>query len=352
MSKGTAAPLLDDGRLRSWLPQQPWCCPRCRSALSFAVDETVCKSCRSRYEVFDGIADLRLPGESWIDYEEDRRLARRFIAQTGNLPLAEQLAWCFSARNDFTPEQIRIRVGQVLSAVDHLGEQIDHWLGQVLVPNSLSLDLGCGPGQLIAAASRKQRTVVGIDVRLLWLLAAKRLITSFGGTPVLAAALAEHMPLADGSIQSVVSLDVIEHVTSVPNYLKEIDRVTASGGFIALSTPNRFSLAAEPHVGVWGVGWVPRKWQQQYVMMRKGIPYPYTCLLSAPETLRLIKRHTGFAPRLIVPEVAKHEIERFAPYRKSLARLYNRLGRLKAMRLPLLAVGPFFRVIAQKRSDA
>ncbi len=277
-------------------------------------------------------------------------MARRFIAETAHLSLPEQLSWCFASRNDFSEEQIRIRVSQVIKAVDQLGEQIDQWLDQAIRPGQLSLDLGCGPGQLIAAAAKRHRTMMGIDVRLLWLLAAKRLIVHYGGRPILAAALAEHMPLPKGSVKSVVSLDVIEHVANVPAYLKEIDRVTARGGTVAFSTPNRYSLAAEPHVGVWGVGWVPRRWQKQYVMLVKKIPYPYTCLLSVAETVRLMREHTQFSPNVLVPSVAQHEIDRFPPYRKRLARLYNKLGSVSLLRLPLLAVGPFFRVVGRKPS--
>jgi SAM-dependent methyltransferase len=369
-----------------------WCCPRCRQDLvygeasstsasevrSIVVDgrrsapvraagsatddktgsigtgeagteNAVCKGCNATYEIFDGIPDLRLPGESWIDYYEDRELARRFIKETVALTLEQQLAWCFASRNTMTPGDIEIRVRQVLKSVQHLQEQVDDWLGTCFLPGGIALDLGCGPGQLIAAASPRKHAMIGIDVRLLWLLAAKRLITAYGGTPILAAALAENMPLKDGVIDSVVSLDVIEHVADVPAYLSEINRVTKRGGCVALSTPNRYSLAAEPHVGVWGVGWVPRKWQKQFVMWKKGIPYPYTCLLSVPETNQLLQTHTGFSPRFIVPRVAKHEIERFPKYRKTLAQIYNMLAPVSLFRIPLLAIGPFFRLVAVKR---
>lgn len=328
-----------------------WCCPQCRGTLQYAEStETVvrCRSCAETYPVYDGVLDLRLPGESWIDYEEDRALAQKFLREADSLTLEEQLAWCFGARGTFTPEQIRIRVGQVISAVENLGDQIDEWLAPSLKRGGLNLDLGCGPGQLIAAASKRGFQMVGIDVRLLWLLAAKRLITAFGGTPILAAALAEQMPIADKTVDAVVSLDVIEHVADVPQYLREINRVTANGATVAFSTPNRFSLAAEPHVGVWGVGWVPRPWQAAYVMMRKGIPYPYTCLLSVPETCNLITKHTQFRPTVLVPKVPAYEVARFPGYRRLLATIYNAVAPWQLFRLPLLAVGPFFRVIGKK----
>ena len=82
--------------------------------------------------------------------------------------------------------------------------------------------------------------------------ARRRTPRACGGDPLLAAAHAEALPLADGAVSGVISLDVIEHVAEPRRYLREIERVLAPGGNTALSTPNRFSLAAEPHVFVWG----------------------------------------------------------------------------------------------------
>lgn len=333
-----------------------WCCPLCHGEFVDAdptpdgLEQWRCNECSREYQLFDGVPDLRIPGESWIDYEDDRRLARRFIDETKALSLPDTLEWVFRSRNKtFDDREIQVRVRQVIKSVDHLQQQIEEWLSPCLDAKQLALDVGCGPGQLAAAAARRGYVVAGIDVRLLWVLAAKRLITEYGGIPIVAAGLAEALPLPESSVASVISLDVIEHVASVRPYLKELDRVTMPGGKVALSTPNRFSLAAEPHVGVWGVGWVPRRWQKAYVRARKGIPYEYTCLLGVAETRQLLKTNTAFVPHIFVPQVAEHEIERFPEYRKVLARIYNKLAPMPLFRLPLLAVGPFFRVIGVKK---
>ena len=89
---------------------------------------------------------------------------------------------------------------------------------------------------------------LGIDVSMTWLVVAKRLISESCRQPVLAASLADALPLADDSVSCVVSLYVIEHVVDPRTYLSEISRVTKSGGYVALATPNRYSLTAEPHV--------------------------------------------------------------------------------------------------------
>ncbi|HEX7940827.1 MAG TPA: hypothetical protein VF488_03450, partial [Gemmatimonadaceae bacterium] len=119
----------------------------------------------------------------------------------------------------------------------------------------------------------------------------------------------------------------------------------------ALATPNRFSVSAEPHVGVWGVGWLPTRWQQRYVRMRSGKPYDYVRLLSVPGLKRLMKRETHFDGRFIIPQIADEEIALFQSRRAKVARAYNRAAELRMLRWPLFAIAPFFRFVGVRRSD-
>ena len=105
---------------------------------------------------------------------------------------------------------------------------------------------------------------------------------------------------------------MIEHGPEQRRHLREIDRIAAPTAPFALATPNRFSVSAEPHVGVWGVGWLPARWQQRYVHMRSGKSYDFVRLLSVPGLKRLMKRETHFDGRVIVPPIAEEEIELFA----------------------------------------
>lgn len=326
-----------------------WCCPRCKQQLAHDRESSLCcKACAVIYPCFDGIPDLRVEGKSWINQEQDRAMAVQLIRETEGFSTEQLLKYVFRTSKDFTAKDIETRTRQVIAGIERLRGETGGWLKNCFSPMTIAMDLGCGPGQLIAAAAGAG-TVIGVDVRLLWLLVAKRLIAEHGGTPVLAAGMAESLPLADDSLDAVVSLDVIEHVGNVKAYLKEINRVTAPGGKVALSTPNRFSLAAEPHVGVWGVGWLPRPWQKEFVRIRSGKSYESTSLLSVRETRRLFKDLTEIDPVMIVPPVPEHEIDRFPTYRKVLAKIYNGVAPHSVCRPALLAVGPFFRVLGVKR---
>ena len=178
--------------------------------------------------------------------------------------------------------------------------------------------------------------------------ARRRTPRACGGDPLLAAAHAEALPLADGAVSGVISLDVIEHVAEPRRYLREIERVLAPGGNTALSTPNRFSLAAEPHVFVWGVGWLPRRWQKAYVHWRSGRPYDFVRLLSHRELRRVFRTETSLAAEIFAPQIPAEEITHFSRRRTWLASAYNRLVTRRGWQWLFLRIGPFFRIIARK----
>lgn len=328
-----------------------WCCPRCRGALAHRTDRLDCVACGHGYGQVDSIPDLRIPGPSWIDIEDDLATAREIAAL--DLSVEDLVHAVYARRSTWDDDLVRLRTEQVLAAPRRLQKDVGGWLAEAVSEDDW-LDLGCGPGMLLAAAAglKTPGLGVGVDVSMTWLVVAKRLIAAHGGTPVLAAGLAEALPLADGALSGVVSLDVIEHVDSPDAFLAEINRVVRPGGRLALSTPNRFSLAPEPHVMVWGVGLLPRRYQAAYVAWRSGKSYVSTCLLSSAELGRKLKRCTDFAARIIIPPVPDEEVTRFQPVKAHLARLYNRVAAAPALRAVFLTIGPFFQITGVKASGA
>lgn len=328
----------------SLIPTQIWRCPRCKGHLRRSSDRLTCTACSASYEFVGEVPDLRIPGPSWIDQAQDRFEARQLLAETAGLNYRDMVRWVFARRSGWDKERTDLRIQQVLAAPERLRAELGGWLQPLLTSESYFLDVGCGHGALLAAAASLGRQGIGVDVSMVWLQVAACMIRVRGGQPVLAAAMAEALPLADNAMSGVVSLDVIEHVNNPAPYLGEIDRVTKPRGFLALATPNRFSLTAEPHVFLWGVGFLPRPLQKPYVRWRRGESYEFTRLLSPFKAARLVRRLTEFHITVVVPPVPEPEIAHFSKRRRVLARLYNHLLALGMHRL-LLPICPFFRIV-------
>jgi len=291
---------------------------------------------------------MRVERPAWIDIDQDRESAARLDRDHRSKSLDSMVRAVFESQKGRSQEQIDMRTRQVLGAPGRLAPQLDGWLRAAVRPGFL--DLGCGPGMLLAAAASRGVSGLGIDVSLEWLVVARRMVEEHGGRATLCAGFAESLPLPDASVPAIVSLDVIEHVADQRRYLVEIDRIAADGATLALATPNRFSLAAEPHVNVWGVGWLPARFQARYVYARSGRAYEFVRLLSVPGLARLLRRHTMIRGRFVVPRVPDDEIETFHPRRARLARVYNDIAESPLLRWPLLGVGPFFRYVGTRRA--
>ena len=323
-------------------------CPKCYGSLREEAAAVCCMACSTVYPVLDGIPDLRVPGPSWIDFDADRAYAKTLLDELKDAPPETWVRRVFADQTPGDAARIELRTRQVMMGPDRLRRELAGWLGPSTSGSGLFLDVGCGAGTLLAGAAAVGRRGIGIDVSIVWLLVAARLVRAFGGAPVLAAALADALPLEDGAVTGVISLDVIEHVADPRVHLREIDRVLAPGGSVALSTPNRFSLSAEPHVFVWGVGWIPRKWQKAYVRWRSKKPYDFVRLLSHRELRALLRSETRLEAEIFAPPIPLEELSLFSPRRALLGRAYNRIVSRRGWQSFFLRVGAFLRVVGRK----
>jgi len=329
-------------------PGDLWRCLKCAAPLAAESEEVVsCSACDAGYPAVDGIPDLRARDGSSTYADEDLEDARRLSAVCRGASLEVIMdKLCDRPENDAAARAMRVR--QILESPQRLRSQFEGWLRPCLSTRHLFLDVGCGSGGLLAEAAVLGYPAAGIDASMTMLVAARYMIESYGGVARLACAYAEALPLADGCVDAVTMYDSIEHVANVRATIDEARRVLRRGGAMAISTPNRFSLAAEPHVFLWGVGWLPRPWQQAYVRWRSGQDYSGTRLLSTREMARELRRHGELQYHLSVPQVPEEEIAHFSPRRAFLARLYNRIAKRRIARGALLAVGPFFQVVARR----
>jgi SAM-dependent methyltransferase len=323
-----------------------WICPACKGTLSPEPETVVCTSCNRIYPLVAEMPDFRGEENAWIDFERDRDRAFRVdeIVRTEGLEAA--ILDVFLTSRGFSERKGRFRASQVRVGADKYGLQLDNWLADI--QTEPIIEIGVGPGQLAVALARRGHVPHGIDVSMEWLTVAKHWVRAQGVEPVFAGALAESLPVADASVMSFVSLDVIEHVGDQGLYLSEMTRVLAPGGHFALVTPNRYSLAPEPHVGVWGVGYLPRSLQGKWVKFRANVSYDFNRLLSVWEVRLLFRDNGGLTPKIDFPPIAEAEIELFPQHKMFLARLYNRLARTSVFRALAPLGGAYYRVTGRK----
>ena len=133
-----------------------------------------------------------------------------------------------------------------------------------------------------------------------WLVVARRRAELAGAPVDFICCNAEHLPFADRTFARVVSVGTLEHCRDAEQALAESNRVLVSQGDIKIRTVNRFTMLSEPHVGVWGVGFVPRRLADRYVRWRGGQGYAHHRPLSSRE-LRRGMRRAGFTAVRVEP---------------------------------------------------
>jgi ubiquinone/menaquinone biosynthesis C-methylase UbiE len=114
------------------------------------------------------------------------------------------------------------------------------------------LDVGCGPGVAVeAAVARTARgVVVGVDPSPVMVAQARhrnRRAIRAGGADVLSGC-AERLPLPAGRFTRALSVNAISHWRNVPAALRELHRVLASDGNLALAfRAQRDAGSPDPH---------------------------------------------------------------------------------------------------------
>jgi len=98
------------------------------------------------------------------------------------------------------------------------------------------LDIGCGFGNFLIDIEKKypKCKLFGIDISYSMIDAAAQNfpLAQFGLSP------AESLPVADNSLDRIISREVFEHVISPQKMINEIYRVLKPGGIAVITTPN------------------------------------------------------------------------------------------------------------------
>ena len=281
-------------------------CPACRGELRQENEAALlCPACGRSFEVVHGIPDFRPdPPDRPRHGEFCREVMRRWPESSF------QDLWDFYHR-DATDAWRRFQMDHERRAPER-GER--RWAeiermaglcGRPLPSDGVAFDLGCGMGSALFALAPRFSLAVGLDIMLTDLLLAKKRFQEAGLENVaFVCGSALELPFADDTFALMNATDVVEHMPDQRLFLDEARRVLGDGGLFFFNSPNRFSLfTREPHVGLWWVGWLPRRWQEPYVRWRTGRPYRGKRLLSFRELRGLLRGSFGrdFAIRSFLP---------------------------------------------------
>ncbi|HKW90377.1 MAG TPA: class I SAM-dependent methyltransferase [Methylomirabilota bacterium] len=126
----------------------------------------------------------------------------------------------------------------------HLIETPGHdWYVAHLRPGDRVLDVGCANGAHTLKAASRVKQVLGMDydVAQLQVAAATARSRRTPNVRLIAWDLTRPFPFPDGTFDSALFLDVIEHLATRQPVLREIRRVLKPGGRLLVSGPNRES---------------------------------------------------------------------------------------------------------------
>jgi ubiquinone/menaquinone biosynthesis C-methylase UbiE len=258
-------------------------CPRCHAAVAREGDAFRCVGEGHRWPIVLGIPDFRLTEDPLIPLADDYAKGEKLQRESSSRSFKELVAYYWTLPTyPYTPPDLSARFIHHVVTDD---ERMHGYVGS-LGNGRAFMDVGCGAGVLAQEMAARFPVSVALDVGFRWLVVARRGFEERGIPVNIVCANAEHLPFEDGHFDTVSSVALLEHVPDARAVLAECARVAASGGRVFVSTTNRFSLAPEPHVRIWGVGFLPRAWMPAYVKWRRGLAYEKKHLLSAWELVR------------------------------------------------------------------
>jgi len=104
------------------------------------------------------------------------------------------------------------------------------------IPNAdRILDVGCGTGMLLGPLGERARLVVGVDMSVKMLRAAKKRAPS----AFLVLADADHLPFADGSFDVTVSVSLLQNMPDPSKTVREVARVLQPNGIAIITSLKR-----------------------------------------------------------------------------------------------------------------
>ena len=256
-------------------------CPQCREPLSVQTKAYWCPVCLLAFPVLCGIPDFRLFADPYIDIEADRAKGLALEQATAQMSFQDAVRYYYAITPEDPADLAEKWTARALAEVQ---------IAQSMLTESGTgpvLDIGCSTGAALIAAGGG----VGVDIAFRWLVLGRLRLREAGLSGQLICANAEHLPFPANQRARVTCFDSLEHFRDPAAALSEMRRV---GSSLLLTSNNRWSPLPEPHVHLWGVGWLPRKLQAKYVAWRRGDLHPYRLRLHSAAEGAALARNAGW----------------------------------------------------------
>ena len=333
-----------------------YCCPQCQGEVAARGAGYECPRCCRIYPIVLGIPDFRVYPDPYIGFTDDHAKGRLLlrIAEKEGYDFEEMLRLYWRITPEVPADRAEHYVRSACLSVDRgsrTAASILSRIPSIRIPRRV-VEIGCGTGGFLVGSATHFPEIVGVDIAFRWLVIARKRLEQHRLFIPLVCACAEHLPFKSGTIDVVVADAVIEHVRNQTGLLREASRVLGDDGILQLTTVNRLSLTIEPHVRLWGIGFLPRSWMEPYVKFRRDISYRQHRLLSAFELSRLLKASGFGAHQLYLPSLGENELAGMSDGERMLFGLYCFLRRLPVISRLLILVAPLLEVMASKRLSA
>jgi len=326
----------------AWL-ELLFACPACADSVVSAPAAYVCRRCDRSFPLRYGIPDFRLEPDPYISVADEIKKIEGFWTPERSF---DEMVRAYYVLTPESPPELHSRYVAAMAASRLRGEGLLRKLDQRFpaAGHTDLVDLGCGTAGLSIAAARSYQRVVGVDVALRWLVMGRRRLEEEKVDVPLVCANAESLPFRSDAFGAVAADAVLEHVRRPARMRDEVLRVLRPGGAFFFTTNNRFSILPEPHVRIWGFGFLPRRWMEPLAWRVRRTPYK-TRLLSR-RALKELFRQSG---NVLLPYFERGELgERNEPLRLA----WERMSQSPVARLLLGAVVPQYFVVGEKSGRA
>lgn len=322
-------------------------CPACKGELDHSDDAYSCGSCEKQYPVLYGIVDFRLRSDRYLTLEQERDKAKHLYEYSRKTSFEELLTHYYNITGDVPPELAQRYRAYILNAPKQAGATLAKL--EADSKQGILLDLGCGAGGLLVAASGQFKQLVGVDIALRWLVICKKRLEELNIQATLVCADAEQLPFEDGRFSHVVAADLVEHVYDASTTIEQCWKQLKPGGRFWLSATNRYCLGPHPLTRIWGIGYLPRAVQRAMLIKLRGVDsLRYTYLVS-PGMIKKLCTQSGFGRLEMTPRQLNIEDISGYPWQdRMLIRIYQILLRFVLFRRLLLYVGPAFEMKGEK----